>query len=238
MAPLHDQGINEERAAKSKELFSNFEKNLKKFFEHRGLASLDEDSCKRHACNTSNDNNNALPDCVLSKIIFLQSLSQEEPSSILEVYKKICPIHSQADNGSGDSNSSDLCPSGACFASEVWYDEECMKTRSQSVLTEEEDCRIQNFLISATAKDCSLMIAISNSNKGACASATTDGERESKGDCDDRRMLHLNDLFGGCSYQVKLGLVDMDIKPLTCIPKQCVQDCDMLKSFKEYSANN
>ena len=208
----------------SEDILNSFEIKLKNLVLDSSLLTARERTHEEHgACNTFNNNNNSLPpECILSKILLLQSLNQEEPSSIFEVYKKICPIHASSATSTGLADSSTPCPSQACIATEVWYDE---VKKISSVLTEEEQCRLQNFLLSATAKDCSLMVAIS-SNERNCHTTTQQEDSEDE-------TLCLNDLFDQVSYKVKLRLADMDIKPITCIPKQCIRDCDMLKSFKE-----
>jgi len=94
-----------------------------------------------------------------------------------------------------------------------WLDE-----IQSNTLTELDVLCIEHYLLAATAKDCSIMLTFSPLD-----SAEGDGDGSRKGTIQD---------LNGNQHRIKIGVADLDPKPVTSIARHYIRDVDMLEAYR------
>jgi hypothetical protein len=132
------------------------------------------------------------------------------------------------------------CPSASCLVDEKWLDELGVKLP----LTKEEKEALEHYLIAATAKDCSIMITFSPVRGPKVQDVTlSEAEADSIGSLYSPKSpsianyedsdLILEDL-NGTFHRVRIGVADLDPKPVSSIVKHFLRDRDMIKDFHDF----
>ena len=156
---------------------------------------------------------------VLAKVLAAQRL--EEPESkyrkkLLNLFNSVCPVHSDVNSSDTEiisDSSREECPSKKCMSGEAWLDE----VQSNRLHPKELQC-IQRHLLAATVKDCSIMLTFSPVSSLSC-----DWSVENGGSI-------LQDLQGRLHYS-KVGIVDLDPKPLSALVKHYIREPEMLQAY-------
>jgi len=117
------------------------------------------------------------------------------------------------------------CPGLKCLESEKWLDEIPNITR---VLEKKELLLLQQYLVAATAKDCSIMITFSPLR----ASPNRVNEDSSSAGYEESDLI-LRDLNGN-EHRVRLGVADLDPKPVSSIVKHFLRDREMVQDFLQF----
>lgn len=142
---------------------------------------------------------------ILSRILQIQELSSPLlPSHLYAIYRKLCPLHSRDEEG--EEVREKICPSSACLRGPKVFlsGVRCCG----GVVGEDELGLLHSYLVGATAKDCSIMVTFSPAPSG------------------------LQDLDeGGRSWAVRVGVADLDPKPLSCVVNHYLRDLEMLSQF-------
>ncbi|CAL8071798.1 unnamed protein product [Orchesella dallaii] len=114
------------------------------------------------------------------------------------------------------------CPGPSCLGAEKWLDE-----IENLPLSEQETQSMELYLLAATAKDCSIMVTFSptedfseqtnNSESNSCFYKDTD--------------LLIDDL-NKKTHRVRIGVADLDPKPVTTIVRHYLRDNEMLQAYE------
>ena len=130
---------------------------------------------------------------VLQKLLKVQQISESTMDEINSIYQEVIKTTNQKEilNNLDDFSS----PSWETFTTKMKLDEQILKKDLAEGTTEELVFELQKFLVSATFRDCSIMITFKE--------ALT---REEK----PQRMV--KDLSTGCNYAYKIKLIDLDPK--------------------------
>ncbi|XP_021966659.1 uncharacterized protein LOC110861830 [Folsomia candida] len=135
------------------------------------------------------------------------------------------------------------CPGPGCTSVEKWLDD-LDRDKVQRSLSDKELADIESYLVAATAKDCSIMVTFSPIF-GDRARARTLSEAEADSISTlysptspsisnyEESDLILQDLHG-TFHRVRIGVADLDPKPISCIVKHYLRDVDMLADFSAY----
>eukprot|EP00898_Chlorokybus_atmophyticus_P001280 jgi/Chlat1/2152/Chrsp17S00187 len=136
-------------------------------------------------------------EALLTRLLEAQRLDKYDIEGAIQVYKRL----------SGDDN--------------------CLITQQEhpvlaSLTQEQSRAVLRDFLVAATAKDCSVMLAL---RPGKCV-GTPDRSDAVRGD-----VRVVVDTASGHDFQYKIALVDLDIKPLRKMPYYYQLDQDILACY-------
>lgn len=120
------------------------------------------------------------------------------------------------------------CPSSDCLSSEKWMDE----IGNLSCLSDAELRATEMYLLAATAKDCSIMVTFSPINNNHAKNGSSLLEQVSNGIDRDSDLL-IKDLKEK-THRVRIGVADMDPKPVTTIVRHYLRDNEMLQAYGAY----
>lgn len=141
------------------------------------------------------------------------------------------------------------CPSASCLSSEKWLDE----IDNLCWLSECERMATEMYLLAATAKDCSIMVTFSPTNNNSCeeglslapvevdpgvsgdhiSAATIKDPTSSTGCFYKDTDLIVEDLMEK-THRVRIGVADLDPKPVTTIVRHYLRDNEMLQAYTSY----
>jgi len=205
-------------------------------------------------CTDVSEKNNLPSSCILARILKVQKLGEKGSKcmSIYKLYSKVCPVHrnktlknvheplcprevlqpleafpGRTHNGVNVQNDVDYkCPGPKCLAIEKYWNEILELPNDKA-----EADFIYQYLLAATAKDCSIMVTFSSMRKTRSEGLihhmmNEDNHKDVKG-----FIIHdLNER----PHKIKIGVADLDPKPLSCIVKHYLRDNDMRQAYKEY----
>lgn len=122
------------------------------------------------------------------------------------------------------------CPSSACLTSEKWLDE-----IENLPLSEFEIMAVEMYLLAATAKDCSIMVTFSPTSNNCEEKEQKQSSCSTDSNSKDTDIL-LQDLFSKM-YSVRIGVADLDPKPVTTIVRHYLRDNEMFQAYVTHCRN-
>lgn len=201
----HHEGSKGSRAGKveSFELFDNLKVRIKETLL-RSFTNWMEQASEDFHKKVCDANSDKLPeDSILSRVLYVQKLGKWGVGRIYKLYPKFCPYHQTRTSSVKESN----CPSKECLLGDRWLDEIPIDPNSMSEL---DVLCLEHYLLAATAKDCSVMVTFSPIQD------TTQNSR----------FPVIKDMDGN-KHLLKIGVADLDPKPVTSIARHYIRDVDM-----------
>lgn len=128
------------------------------------------------------------------------------------------------------SQISDVCPSTDCLACEKWLDE----IEGWRSLSSSERSAAEMYLLAATAKDCSIMVTFSPTNNNYQEELPPEQDLPPSEACFYRNTDLLIGDLSGKSHRVRIGVADLDPKPVTTIVRHYLRDMEMIQAYKNY----
>lgn len=164
-------------------------------------------------------------DDVLSVLARAQALDSKGVAEVASIYSRVRRTLA------GEDNEKRAAAQVERFCAEALAEEDALKEDAETGVVSPQEARLlRDFMLAASAKDCSLLLAFSLADKGEEEVASGDGGSvEAAADWQVRTVSLDNGLV--CRYSV--AVVDLDPKPFAKIPAYLDQDREIREAWSK-----